>query len=103
MNIGNVSNNGGVDRGAERGARVDGKRSPSAGSAQAGDKAAISADGRGAAAAFEQKVAAAAAEPPQRDARVVRAMERLLGGELDDQAVIRDTAERMLGQGFRTV
>jgi len=102
MNIGNVSNNGGVDRGAERGARVDGKRS-SAARAAADDGAEISQDGREAAAAFDARVAAAIAEPVERDDRVARAMQRLLGGELDREPALRDAAERMLGQDFRTV
>lgn len=103
MNIGNVSNNGGVDRGAERGARVDGKRGPAARTGAAGDKASISADGRDAAATLASRTATAAAEPAEREARVVKAMQRLLGGELDSAAVYRDTAERLLGQDFRTV
>jgi hypothetical protein len=101
MNIGNVSNNGGVDRGAERGARVDGRRSPAR--AAADDGAEISQDGREAAAAFDARVATATAEPAERDDRVARAMQRLLGGELDREAAVRDAAERMLGQDFRTV
>ncbi len=103
MNIGNVSNNGGVDRGAERTARVDGKRGAVARTGDAGDKASISADGRGAAASFAANVAAAQAEPTDRDDRVAKAMKRLVGGELDSAAIYRDTAERLLGQGFRTV
>ena len=45
MNIGNVSNNGGVDRGAERSARVDGKRGGAVKPVAAGDNASISSGG----------------------------------------------------------
>ena len=102
MNIGNVKHNGSVDRGAERGARTDGKRATSS-AGSAADRAAISADGQKAAAAFERRVVAARAEDEVRDDRVARAMKKLLGGDLDRAEVVQDTAERVLGQDFRTV
>lgn len=103
MNIGNVSNNGGVDRGAERSARADGKRGQAVKAVTTGDNASISSDGQKAAAAFEAKVAAAVAEPTERDERVVRAIQRLSGGELDKPAVMQETAAAMLGLGFKTI
>ncbi|MGE3173683.1 MAG: hypothetical protein AB7O97_13750 [Planctomycetota bacterium] len=105
-----MGNNGGVDRGADRPVRVDGKRDKgAAGSASGGkasggvDRASISSDGRDAKAAFEAHVAAAKAEEPDREARVARAMERLISGELDNDAVYRDVAGRLLQGDFRSV
>ena len=103
MNIGQVGNNGGVDRGADRSARTDGKRGDPSKATGADDKAAISTDGRDAAAAFEAHVASANADEPDRQDEVARAMRRLNGGELDSQEVWRETAARLLASDFRAV
>jgi hypothetical protein len=102
MNIRNVSNSGGVDRGGDRPIRVDGKRESSAAASSTGDKAAISSDGRDAKAAFEANVDVVRAEGSDRAAIVSRAMEKLKSGELDTEAVYRDAASRLLATDFRT-
>ena len=103
MNIGHVGNNGGVDRGAGRSARTDGVRGDASKATDADDKAAISSDGRDAAAAFEARVAAASAGESDRQDEVARAMRRLIGGELDSQEAYRETAARLLARDFRAV
>ena len=102
MNVGQVGNGGGVDRGADRSARVDGKRNDAA--RRTGDHASISADGRDAAAAFAARVATAArAEEPERAQVAVRAMQRLLSGDLDTDESYRGAAQQLAGSAFRSV
>lgn len=102
MNIGNVSGNGGVDRSANAPSRADGRR-PTAPAVGSSDAASISSDSRDAAAAFETRVATAAAHDPERADSVARAVQRLMAGELDREPVLRATAERLLGSDFRAV
>jgi hypothetical protein len=103
MNIGHVGNNGGVDRSGDRpvrsGARDGGKASKAGG----GDQAAISADGRAAAAVFDARVQTASSDGEDRADKVARAMQALMNGELDSEAVYRDVASRMLAGDFRAV
>ena len=103
MNIGHVGGNGGIDPGPERAARAKGKRDDAAGSAAADDNAAISEGGREAAATFEARVVAAEADEPDRFTLVARAMERLIAGDLDEEAVHRDVAQRLLSTDFQAV
>lgn len=102
MNIRNVSNNGGVERGGDRPLRADGKRDRSAATTATGDRAAISADGREAKASFDANVEAARSAGDDRAAMVARAMEKLMSGGLDTEAAMRDTASRMLSAEFQT-
>jgi hypothetical protein len=102
MNIGHVGNNGGIDRGADRPVRTDGK-ADQAPSATTDDRAAISSDGRDAKAAFDARVAAAGSDDPARRGKVARAIERLASGQLDTPAVYRDVAGRLLAGDFRSV
>ncbi len=102
MNIRNVSNNGGVERGGDRPLRADGKRDRSATSATTGDSAAISSGGREAKAAFDASVEAARGKGDDRVTVVARAVEKLISGDLDSEVVLRDTASRMLAAEFQT-
>ena len=74
MNIRNVSNNGGVERGGDRPLRADGKRDRSATSAASGDSAAISSGGREAKASFDANVEAARGAGDERATAVARAV-----------------------------
>lgn len=103
MNIRNVSNSGGVERGGDRPIRADGKRERSAATSSTGDKAAISSDGREARASFEANVDAARAEDGDRAGVVSRALQKLMNGELDTDEVYRGSAARLLATDFRTV
>ena len=102
MNIRNVSNNGGVERGGDRPLRADGKRDRSATSATSGDSAAISSGGREAKASFDANVEAARGAGDDRATAVARAMEKLISGGLDSEVALRDAASRMLAADFQT-
>ena len=102
MNIRNVSNNGGVERGGDRPLRADGKRDRSAATTTTGDRAAISSDGREAKASFDASVEAAKGAGDDRASMVARAMEKLISGGLDSEVALRDTASRMLAAEFQT-
>ena len=102
MNIGNLGKPGGIDRSADRSARADGKRSDVPSRAGGLDEAAISANGRDAAAQFEARIAAAKQEPADRSERVVQAIRKLAAGGLDTPEVHRDVAARLLGTDYFT-
>jgi hypothetical protein len=102
MNIGNLGKPGGIDRSADRSARTDGKRSDTPSRTGAADQAAISANGRDAAAQLEARIAAAKQEPSDRAERVVQAIRKLASGGLDTPEVHRDVAARMLDSDFFT-
>lgn len=103
MNIRNVGSNGGIERGGDRPLRTDGKRERSSATTSTSDKAAISSDGREAKAAFDANVDAARGTDGDRAEMVSRALQKLMNGELDAEAVYRDAADRMLAADFRTV
>lgn len=102
MNIRNVSNNGGVERGSDRPLRADGKRDRSAPAAASGDLASISAGGREAKASFDANVEAARDAGEDRAVMIARAFEKLMSGGLDSEVALRDTASRMLAAEFQT-
>lgn len=104
MNIGHVGNKGGVGPAGESPVRTgpgSGGRAAD-GSPDAGDLAAISADGREAKASFDARVAAARQDDDRSD-RVARAIQRLISGELDRDEVYADVAQKVLADGFRAV
>ena len=103
MNIGQVGGNGGIDRNSDRPTRIN-PQHDARNRADGSDQAAISANSREAAAAFDAFVSAAAADfEPERSDEVARTVERLISGELDSEAVYRDVAERLLGNDFRAI
>jgi hypothetical protein len=112
MNIGNVGKGDNVERGGGRNQRTEGRRDgelPRPGATdraadRAPDRAAISADGRDAAARFDAHVAAAAeSDAAERMAVVAQAVKKLSGGDLDTEAVHRAVAERLHGGGFLSI
>jgi hypothetical protein len=104
MNIGNVGKGDNVERGSGRNQRTEGRRDGELPRPAAGDRAAISADGRDAAARFDAHVAAAAdSDTAERMAVVAQALKKLSGGELDTEAVHRAVAERLHGGGFLSI
>ena len=103
MNIGNVGSKGGVDRGGDLPPRADSVRNDASRAAGPADRAAISADGRDAAASLEARVAAVASGHTERADLVARAMQRLMSGELDRPETLRATAEQLAAAEFRTV
>jgi len=108
MNIGNVGKGDNVERGSGRKQRAEGRRDGDlprpAAADRFPDRAAISADGRDAAARFDARVAAAAeGDTAERMAVVAQAVKKLSGGELDTEAVHRAVAERLHGGGFLSI
>lgn len=100
MDIGNVNNQGNVDRVGERGSRADAKRVILTPMAPRGDDARISDAGRETAASIERLTLRAMGEDQSRDAMVEAARARLLSGALDTQEVFAATADRLAGNGF---
>jgi hypothetical protein len=98
MHIGNVKGNGGIERGGERTVRL--QPQPAHGAGRAHDVAAISAGGQRAAAAADQLAERARAEDPSRAQLVDAARTKLQSGQLDDPAVLRATAQKVLDNGF---
>lgn len=98
MNIGNVKGNGGIERGAERTVKLQPQRADDSRAPR--DVAAISAGGQRAAASAERLAQRAKAEDPARVALVEAARLRLQSGELDDMAVLRATAQKVMDSGF---
>jgi hypothetical protein len=108
MNIGNVGKGDNVERGSGRDQRTEGRRDgelPRPATAdRLPDRAAISADGRDAAARFDAHVATAAgSDTAARMAVVAQALKKLSGGDLDTEAVHRAVAERLHGGGFLSI
>jgi hypothetical protein len=103
MNIGNVGKGDNVERGSGRNQRTEGRRDGELPRPAGADRAAISADGRDAAARFDAHVAAAGSDTAERMAVVAQAVKKLAGGELDTEAVHRAVAERMHGGGFLSI
>jgi hypothetical protein len=103
MNIGNVGKGDNVERGSGRNQRTEGRRNGELSRPAAADRAAISADGRDAAARFDAHVAAAGSNAAERMAVVAQAMKKLTGGDLDTEAVHRAVAERLHGGGFLSI
>ncbi|MCY2957210.1 MAG: hypothetical protein NT107_09260 [Planctomycetota bacterium] len=102
MNIGNLAKLVGIDRSADNTARNDGKRADTSRHANAFDLAAISSDGRDAAALLEARIAKAMAGGPDRADLVAQAARKLADGGLDSNAVFADVAAQMLESDFKT-
>jgi hypothetical protein len=105
MSISKIGGAGGFDRGIERLRAQDkadkapgARRSPEG--AEGADTASISTTSRETLQAVDGLTERVRQEDPDREARVAAAAERLEGGELDDPAVYRAVAERLLRNGF---
>ena len=101
MDIRNVANQSNVDRSSDRSKRADARTVviPTV----ARDEASISATGRETAAAIAGLAERARNSGGDRGVLVARAMEKLVNGELDNEATVASTARRMLDAKFLSV
>ncbi len=99
MDIRNVGNNGAVERGDSRAQRPQPKRDGAAVS-PVRDEAQISAGSRATADAVEGFAERARRDDADRADVVTKALQRLMNGELDGEAVHRATAARLLDAKF---
>ena len=100
MDIGNVNNQGSVDRAGERGARAAAKRVILTPVPPRSDDARISEAGHETAALIERLTQRAMSEDAGRAALVAAAKGRLLSGELNSPEVFAATAARIAETDF---
>lgn len=100
MDIRNVTNLGNIDRSGERNRRAEPK-SAEAATPVVKDDARISDASRGKAARVES-LADRARDVGDRDAIVEAARQKLVSGELDGDAALSSTAQRLLDSDFLT-
>ncbi len=99
MNITNVGNNGGIERGGDRPQRTQHKRD-GADVSPVRDEARISESSRATANAVEGLAEKARKHDGDRDEVVAAALQRLQSGALDSDSTYRETARRMLDSRF---
>ncbi|MCA8963755.1 MAG: hypothetical protein H6838_03735 [Planctomycetes bacterium] len=99
MNITNVGNHGGIERGGDRPQRAQHKRD-GAGVLPVRDEAQISESSRATANAVEGFAEKARNDDGDRSDVVAAALARLQSGELDSDKTYRETAKRLLDSKF---